>query len=220
MQCLEQVANSAYQAPLVESGTTQLQHFASGKSCFLGFILNKLDSQTMLDGLQQNQEATHRNGYVDLPPSSTTNHLSWTVPTSNTGTPYFPTELEAPIFPPAAVHLSLPYYNTFAYHHLNPQQQYYAPEAQSEFPQALSHQEEPLLQLETVAAISLPAGVTVPRLPALTPSHEAWRVVVSHWQKGLPEHSIIPLADWELAWKKGSALYRQREIIALEFLDR
>jgi hypothetical protein len=67
-----------------------------------------------------------------------------------------------------------------------------------------------------------PTGLIIPSLPPKTPKSEAWRVVVEHWQHGLPQNDIRPLQDWPKEWRKGTLgqLWKQRETIALEFLDR
>jgi hypothetical protein len=64
-----------------------------------------------------------------------------------------------------------------------------------------------------------PPDVFVPCLPSLMANKDAWKVVVSHWQDGIPEHSVLPLCKWDPSWKK-PMLYKHREIIALEFLIR
>jgi hypothetical protein len=38
-----------------------------------------------------------------------------------------------------------------------------------------------------------PPNVFIPGLPSLMANKDAWKVVVSYWQYGIPEHSVLPL---------------------------
>ena len=75
-------------------------------------------------------------------------------------------------------------------------------------------------QKSKILSTDPPLGAYIPRLPQLTADRDAWRVVVDHWLNGIPEHGVRSLCSWEPAWIKSKPLYRQREIIALEFLVR
>ncbi|KAL4069031.1 hypothetical protein J3A83DRAFT_3464725 [Scleroderma citrinum] len=59
----------------------------------------------------------------------------------------------------------------------------------------------------------------------ITPRNKAWRDVIQHWEKGVPEKRLPPLRDWPYEYTHGpnrnlQSKYNQRRIIALEFLNR
>ncbi|KAL4061664.1 hypothetical protein V8B97DRAFT_2027250 [Scleroderma yunnanense] len=58
----------------------------------------------------------------------------------------------------------------------------------------------------------------------ITPRNKAWRDVIQHWGKGVPEKRLPPLRDWPYEYTHGpnhnlQSKYNQQCIIALEFLD-
>ncbi|KAL4072780.1 hypothetical protein V8B97DRAFT_2006674, partial [Scleroderma yunnanense] len=58
----------------------------------------------------------------------------------------------------------------------------------------------------------------------ITPRNKAWRDVIQHWEKGVPEKRLPPLRDWPYEYTHGpncnlQSKYNQWCIIALEFLN-
>ncbi|KAG1893196.1 uncharacterized protein F5891DRAFT_1196726 [Suillus fuscotomentosus] len=76
-------------------------------------------------------------------------------------------------------------------------------------------------------------GLVIPAVPAqradgsYPPRKESWRQIVRHWLEGDPTRGLhLPLRDWPADWIRGknkalfASKYKQRAVIALEFLDR
>ncbi|KAG1759372.1 hypothetical protein EDD22DRAFT_849297 [Suillus occidentalis] len=76
-------------------------------------------------------------------------------------------------------------------------------------------------------------GLVIPAVPAkradgsFPPRAESWKQIVQHWLEGDPTRGLHhPLRDWPADWIRGknkalfASKYKQRAVIALEFLDR
>lgn len=86
-----------------------------------------------------------------------------------------------------------------------------------------------MMQLPAPQYHGPPPGALILKLPL---AHEgkkdctrSWSDIVHQWRHGWPERNIIPLCQWPREWLIGvnkpiyGALYNQRKVIALEFIE-